>query len=72
MTNNKSLRILLWLMRICVLLTGSPILLFANEIEPRIFGMPFFVFWSMLPSFLITILCIIYSNIANKLEEEDK
>lgn len=72
MTNNKSLRILLWLMLICVLLTGSPILLFANEIEPRIFGMPFFVFWSMLPSFLITILCIIYSNIANKLEEEDK
>lgn len=71
MTNNKSLRILLWLMLICVLLTGSPILLFANEIEPRIFGMPFFVFWSMLPSFLITILCIIYSNIANKLEEED-
>ena len=67
--NKRTLRLLLVLMLISVLLTGSPILLLANRIEPMVLGMPFFLFWSILPAFLLTILCIIYSVIADKAEK---
>ena len=60
------LRVLRILMLISVLLTGSPFLLFANKIYPMILGMPFFLFWSVLPAILLTILCAIYAVIANK------
>lgn len=68
---NKTLKYLFYAMIASILLTASPILLLANYIEPRVFGMPFFLFWSMVPSFILTVLCIIYSAIANKLDESN-
>ncbi len=72
MSIKKRMKQIQYAMLATVLLVGSPIVIMANTIEPRVFGLPFFLFWNFLPATVLFVLSIWYSKLADKLEEQEE
>jgi len=59
------------LMFVSIALTATPIIIFANRVEPTVFGMPFFLAWSIAGPFLAFVFAAIYTRIMNTSDADE-